>query len=193
MKKYRVLLIESSPIISAGFANILQSSTDFEVVATAEEMTRIAERIIVCKPDVIVLNPQLIDFSKRTTFKTQLSAPGIPVVALVHTFCDSAWLKHFDGTIEINDPRTTIESKLNEVLQNGAEHAESADVNELSERELDVLIELSKGLTNKEIASNLHISVHTVITHRKNIIRKTGIKSVAGLTVYAMLNNLIKE
>lgn len=193
MKKYRILVIESSPIISAGFANILQSCADFEVVDVAEEMARIAERIIVCKPDLIVLDPQQIDFSKRMTFKAQLSAPSIPVVALVHTFCDSALLKHFDGVIEISDQRATIERKLSEVLQNGAEHTESADVNELSERELDVLVELSKGLTNKEIASDLHISVHTVITHRKNIIRKTGIKSVAGLTVYAMLNNLIKE
>ena len=193
MKKYRVLVIESSSIISAGCANILQSSVDFEVVAIAEDMTRVAERIVVCKPDVIVLNPQMVDFSKRSTFKAQLSAPTTPIVALVHTFCDSDLLKHFDGVIEITDSRAIIERKLNDVLKNGIENTENADVNELSDRELEVLVELSKGLTNKEIASNLHISVHTVMTHRKNIIRKTGIKSVAGLTVYAMLNNLIKE
>ena len=44
---------------------------------------------------------------------------------------------------------------------------------------------------NKEIADKLNVSVHTVISHRKNITRKTGIKSVAGLTIYAMVNNLI--
>jgi DNA-binding CsgD family transcriptional regulator len=48
-----------------------------------------------------------------------------------------------------------------------------------------------KGMTNKEIAEKHFISIHTVITHRKNIVRKTGIKSVSGLTVYALLNNLI--
>ena len=47
--------------------------------------------------------------------------------------------------------------------------------------------------SNKEIADVLNVSVHTVISHRKNITHKTGIKSVAGLTVYAMLNNLIDE
>ncbi|MBQ1819621.1 MAG: helix-turn-helix transcriptional regulator, partial [Bacteroidales bacterium] len=62
-----------------------------------------------------------------------------------------------------------------------------------SDREKEVLICLSKGLKNNEIADTLNISVHTVITHRKNIVRKTGIKSVAALTVYAILNNLIEE
>ena len=48
-------------------------------------------------------------------------------------------------------------------------------------------------LMNKEIADQMNISIHTVISHRKNITRKTGIKSVSGLTVYALLNNLIDE
>ena len=62
---------------------------------------------------------------------------------------------------------------------------------ELSERETEVLVLLAKGGSSKEIADKLNISVHTVNTHRKNITRKTGIKSVAGLAVYAMLHNLV--
>ena len=50
---------------------------------------------------------------------------------------------------------------------------------------------MARGMLNKEIADYYNISVYTVITHRKNITRKTGIKTVAGLTVYALLNNLI--
>jgi DNA-binding NarL/FixJ family response regulator len=94
--------------------------------------------------------------------------------------------------IEINEEESKIESQLMEALQSNTEQPESTDLYELSDREREVLVELSKGLTNKEIAEKLHISVHTAITHRKNIIKKTGIKSVAGLTVYAMLNNLIE-
>ena len=66
---------------------------------------------------------------------------------------------------------------------------EAAD--ELTPREIEVLVLLTKGLINKEIADLYNISIHTVITHRRNITRKTGIKTVAGLTVYALLNNLI--
>ena len=61
----------------------------------------------------------------------------------------------------------------------------------LSPRETEVTVLLAKGRINKEIADQLNISTTTVITHRKNITRKTGIKTVAGLTVYALLNNLI--
>ena len=61
----------------------------------------------------------------------------------------------------------------------------------LSPREKEILVCVAKGMLNKEIADEMNISIHTVITHRKNITRKTGIKTVAGLTVYALLNNLI--
>lgn len=61
----------------------------------------------------------------------------------------------------------------------------------LSEREKEILVSVAHGLLNKEIADRHNISINTVITHRKNITRKTGIKTVAGLTAYAILNNLI--
>ena len=62
----------------------------------------------------------------------------------------------------------------------------------LSPREKEILICVAKGMINKEIADALNISIHTVITHRKNITQKTGIKTVAGLTVYALLNNMLE-
>ncbi|MBQ1638026.1 MAG: hemerythrin domain-containing protein, partial [Bacteroidales bacterium] len=61
----------------------------------------------------------------------------------------------------------------------------------LSDREKEILVSVAMGLLNKEIADKHHISINTVITHRKNITRKIGIKTVAGLTAYAILNNLV--
>lgn len=66
------------------------------------------------------------------------------------------------------------------------------DTNEtLSDREKEVIVSLVQGMINKEIAEHLHISVNTVITHRRNIARKLQIHSPAGLTIYAIVNNLI--
>ena len=62
---------------------------------------------------------------------------------------------------------------------------------ELSDREKEILVCVARGMLNKEIADQNNISIHTVISHRKNITRKIGIKTVAGLTVYAILNGLI--
>ena len=63
---------------------------------------------------------------------------------------------------------------------------------ELSSREIEVLKEIASGKIIKEIADSLNISVNTVLTHRKNISSKLGIRSVSGLSLYAMMNGIIK-
>lgn len=65
--------------------------------------------------------------------------------------------------------------------------------NELSQREIEVLCLVAKGMTNKEIADRLCISINTVLSHRKNITAKLGIRSVSGLSVYAMMNGYISD
>ncbi len=69
-------------------------------------------------------------------------------------------------------------------------HAESSS-NSLSDREKEVLSFVAQGFINKEIAEKMNISITTVISHRKNITSKLGIKSVAGLTVYAISNGYV--
>lgn len=71
-------------------------------------------------------------------------------------------------------------------------HTLPANGHELSLREIEVLTLISKGMINKEIADKLNISLTTVITHRKNITEKLGIKSVSGLTIYAVMNGYIE-
>lgn len=63
----------------------------------------------------------------------------------------------------------------------------------LTSREIDVLKLVARGQSNKQIADRLSISMHTVISHRKNITRKLGVKTVSGLTMYAVLNGLISS
>ena len=73
-----------------------------------------------------------------------------------------------------------------------AADADAGDADEaLSQRETEILVLVAKGYMSKEIADMLNISMNTVNTHRKNITAKTGIKSIAGLTVYAMMNKLM--
>lgn len=62
----------------------------------------------------------------------------------------------------------------------------------LSDREKEVIVEIVKGYSNKEIAENMFISVNTVMTHRRNISKKLNIHSPAGLTIYAIVNGLVK-
>ena len=74
---------------------------------------------------------------------------------------------------------------------NSGKDSNPANENALSEREREILVSVVKGMTNKEIADKLYISLNTVLTHRKNISRKLNIRSVSGLTIYAIVNNII--
>lgn len=80
--------------------------------------------------------------------------------------------------------------KMEEALQKKSEKRVEDDA--LSERERDVLVHIVRGLTNKEIAAKMFLSVHTVNTHRKNIMNKLKIHSPAGLTIYAIVNKLVE-
>lgn len=90
---------------------------------------------------------------------------------------------------------TIIEDRILIPAVNHLEDSDDTDSvapgDKLSAREIEILAGVAQGLLNKEIAAKYNLSIHTVITHRKNIARKTGIKTIAGLTAYAILNNLI--
>ena len=85
-----------------------------------------------------------------------------------------------------------IENPSGHRIQSHAkDQADGSGRDELSDREIEILVSVAQGLLNKEIADRHNISINTVITHRKNITRKTGIKTVPGLTVYAILNGYV--
>lgn len=84
-----------------------------------------------------------------------------------------------------------LEEKLGHTSSISGQHQEEQASDSLSQREKEIVSAVAHGKTNKEIADALFISINTVVTHRKNISRKTGINSIAGLTVYAILNGIV--
>ncbi len=93
--------------------------------------------------------------------------------------------------IGLSDSRETILKRILEIIRPYGEAASGHREEPLTERERTIVRLVSLGLTNRQIAEQLYLSTHTVITHRKNISSKLGIKSVSGLTVYAIVNNII--
>ena len=190
--KNRVIICETSEIISIGLAEIINGMAQFDVVARLDSPERLSEKILSTDTNLLIINPLLLGYQNRD-FLSQLGKehPQLTIIALVTSYLDHTLLTPYSGIIEINDTKSKIISKMNEFAQ--SEATKSTDDVELSKRETDVLVAVAKGMMNKEIADQMNISIHTVISHRKNITRKTGIKSVSGLTVYALLNNLIDE
>ena len=88
--------------------------------------------------------------------------------------------------LEHKTRQNDVSVKISNMINKNSESNES-----ISDREKDVIISLVQGMSNKEIADHLCISINTVITHRRNIARKLQIHSAAGLTIYAIVNNLV--
>ena len=188
----RVIICEASEIIAIGLAEIIDGMAQFDVVARLDSPVHLSEKITATDANLLIIDPMLLGFHSKD-FLSQLGKehPNMVIIALVSSYLDHSMLTPFNGVIEINDPKSKVISKMNEFAQ--SEATKNTDDVELSKREIDVLVAVAKGMMNKEIADQMNISIHTVISHRKNITRKTGIKSVSGLTVYALLNNLIDE
>ena len=185
MKK-RLLIVEPSELIIEGLKAVLDGQIRFKVLEPEMNIEHLQERLLSARPDILLINPTLVDHVARLRGEQPLA-----VVALVYQYVERDMLRQYDGVVDIRDSRAEVIETLAQVSPN--ETDEGKNNYELTKRETAVLVQLAQGKTNKEIADALNVSVHTVISHRKNITHKTGIKSVAGLTVYAMLNNLIDE
>lgn len=194
MKNSKILIAETSPLISGGLSSFFSDMNQITVVSVIDNIEDLQDKMIVHNPDVLVINPMMLGYTIGNFFK-RLSQdyPNLNCVAIVTSYIDKSVLKYFKETIELNDNKQKVITKMLNLLNNNEEQSSQSDNFDLSNREIDVLVCVAKGMTNKDISDMLNISVHTVITHRKNIVKKTGIKSVAGLTVYALLNNLLEE
>ena len=192
MKSKNVLLVIPSAIVAKGIGQILSETGEFEMRSVLTDLSPSSlARVKNLRPDLIVLDPSVLDQGSRAKGRDMLGEIcDAPVVAFFSQYPEEDTARRYEYAIALTDSPPSIVWKLRSALEahseGGRQEGES-----LSSREKEILVCVAKGMLNKEIADLYNISIYTVITHRKNISRKTGIKTVAGLTVYALLNNLI--
>ena len=184
--KKKILLITPSRIIARGITSILEEHGGFTVETVLTDLSRENEATVRdSMADIVIVDPIIFDFASRPAGRSRISdLTDAAVIAAPTAVTD-------DETISIYDTPAAVISKLRNSLAQSAGGPRTENREELSAREKEILVCVAQGMLNKEIADRFHLSIYTVITHRKNITRKTGIKTVAGLTVYALLNNLI--
>ena len=185
MRRYRVAIVAPAAIIGEGIASILRRGGEADVVLIERSLGDILPRLRGADVDMLIVDTALL---RTTELGEEYS--DIVVVALQTSLYDAEVARRMTHAITLYTAEEDILRTLSQAIDAPSE-ASAHESHELSDRERDVLILVAKGFTNKEIASELSISPHTVISHRKNIVHKTGIRSVAGLTVYAVLNKLI--
>lgn len=143
---------------------------------------------------MILINPTLLQPHKQFLIRSFFPDFAETIfVSLLYSYVAPETIYGFDGNITIYDTRVALLKKLRNLILPGSKHFndKNSGNTKLSQREKEILIAVVKGLTNKEIAETQNISIHTVISHRKNVTRKTGIKTISGLLMYALFNNLI--
>lgn len=186
-----IIVIETSAIVLEGLTEIIRKSRmgcSLLPVETIEQAELLYARNT-C--DVIIANPSCFFGNPKNFNLIKNRFENAKWVALVYNWHDPKFLALFDAQISISDSEDSITSTICKLDAEEEPSTQNQAQEILTERETDVLKLLATGLANKEIADKLNISINTVITHRKNISQKTGIKSVSGLTIYAVVQKLI--
>lgn len=186
-----IIIAENSYLIRKGLIALLESlDTPLRIHEAADwESTR--DLMVRYSVNMIIINPELIPDAKTELHSLKMSHHIISLMAIDKGNLSDNIKKHFDEIISISGNKSELITRLLDFTGHKKPEGEKTNNTGLSIRETDILKLVAKGYTNQEIADQLFISTHTVISHRKNIVSKLGIKTVAGLTVYALLNNLI--
>lgn len=185
----KVVIADNSVIIRNGLASVLKRFSDYNFqineISTQEALTIFLR---LHTPDLLICNPIFAQGFNINAVKKDY--PTIKTMALVSALLDSQALASYDSSITICDDVDTICNRIKDLIYE-PDSDDNTEQEPLSSREKEIIGCVVKGLTNKAIADSLSISVHTVITHRRNITRKLQIHSAAGLAIYAIANNIV--
>ena len=203
----RVLIVDDHPMVAQGIQSILESYDDLEIVGVLNNGREVIDQLQTLNPDVILMDLNMPEMGGLTATEMVIEQrPGTRVLVLsMHDspeYISSALAHGAMGYILKDVPTDEIKLAIDAVMggkkylctgaagslepkPNGAREA-------LTGREQTILLQLAQGHSNKAVATELDISVRTVETHRKNIKRKLGISSTAGLTRYAMEHGVLQ-
>ncbi len=205
MTPIRVLIVDDHPMVADGIRAILESYDEIEVIGTLSNGQEVVDQVETLTPDVILMDlnmPQLGGLSATEILLERAPQTRVLILSMhdAPEYVSTAMRHGARGYILKDVPTDEIHTAILTVMKGetylctGATGALAPDGGQdiLTAREQTILLQLAQGKSNKEVANDLDISVHTVETHRKNIKRKLGINSTAGLTRYAMEHGVLQ-
>lgn len=186
MKRLTIHIVSESDIITAGLSSLIASlnypsvniNTDINYIDRAGD-----GELHLVVADAVSMPPGRI-----AAFRQQLPS-GTNIIGLTWNYLPATYMSAFDDTLHVYSDASTLKAAIDKVMAGSGEDRDSTD--ELTPREKEIVVGVVKGLTNKEIAGQLNVSVNTVMTHRRNIASKLQIHSPAGLTIYAIVSKLV--
>lgn len=180
MRDLKVVILTNSPLTSLGLRALMAESLG--VTPMVSDMSFLNSASTSREPDIFIVDASIL--MARLSFFLPRKAK-----TLVLTTGESM-IEEFI-TLNTNGTQDEIVASLSNFYPDTNVNEEKSTTMTLTQREIEVLHLIASGRINKEIAQELNISINTVLTHRKNITAKLGIKSVSGLSFYAMMNGII--
>lgn len=207
MTQTRVLIVDDHPMVAQGIRALLETYDDLDIVGTLTNGQEAVDRVAVLDPDVILLDlnmPRLSGLSATEIILERRPDTRILILSMHDSpeYISTALSHGAMGYLLKDVPTEEVRLAIDTVMQGerylctGARTSlgpGTADGREpLTSREQAILLALAQGQSNKDVAARFDISVRTVETHRKNIKRKLGISSTAGLTRYALEHGVLQ-
>ncbi len=187
----RVTIVHKQFLIREGLESVLKELPFFpEVKSYAGDEPQLSRRILKNKPDLLIIHPPSLSAENAALPRKVRTAGKVRLLALIEEHPVHQVFPEFDELLSMDDSKFLMEEKIRRLA--GVRESGDAGHRKLSQREITILKYIVKGFTHQQIADKLFLSIHTVNTHRKNINRKLGIKTVSGLSVYAIMNHLIE-
>lgn len=184
-KQVNIVIVHSSEIILTGLAEIISNCSNNKIIIV-KNINDLPNYPNIMGYHLVILTELYLSENKNLLNRVFRDTSQVKYFPIQETFSGNDI-----NSIKIDDSSIDICLKINDILSSFQKQKKDENKHELSQRETEVLKLITKGLTNKEIASMLFISPHTVVTHRKNITEKLNIKSISGLTVYAVMKKII--
>lgn len=184
-----IVIVEPQRLLCSGVAQLIRthypaltveaaSTWDYTLVEKGQNVLRMA----IVTPILTLHDPKLLH-------RIRYNNPSVTIVALQSTHIPRETIQQFDDCIDVFMSPEEVLGRLSPYISTWEKT--TAQRPQLSVREIEVLRLLVLGKTAKEIGKELYISEHTVTTHRKNIAEKLGIKTIPGMTIYAVSSHLI--
>jgi DNA-binding CsgD family transcriptional regulator len=186
----KIFIIHSSEIVRKGLAVILRNYFNHEIFLL-ENIEALNEHYELKGQNIILIVEESLLTASNPAQPFEKYNQSKIIIFRNSRLHSSAPLPFCDESMDLNTSSLKVQEIISSCWKIRQHPFKKKASEELTTREKDVLRLVALGHTNKAIAEKLFISIHTVISHRKNITDKTGIKSISGLTVYAILNNLI--
>lgn len=188
-KIMKFVVVEESDIIREGIVSVLKKINESFRIFSLSEYSQLVGYLQKESPDAVLLDPAIMMPKPFRDWRAEWNLTDVCCVALVSSFKGMRYMQDFDMYITLSDDFERIREKI---LRLSPEKETPDTKKALSQREKEIVTYIAKGYTNKQIADELCLSSHTVITHRRNIAAKLQIHSSAGMTIYAVANKLVK-